>query len=343
MQTDLENIRKKILLWYRKNERKLPWRNVNDPYKIWISEVMLQQTRVSTVIPYYERFIKRFPTIKDLSKASIEDIYQIWQGLGYYKRARHLLETAKICSHSFPTNKKELENLQGIGNYTASAIASIAYGERCAVVDGNVTRVLSRVFCLKAKGAELQRKCEELSLSLMGKSKPGRWNQALMELGSEVCRPKKPLCMICPIREECCALRKRAVLRYPSTKSRKEKEILYHICVCSVWNGKVGVRRVPKNAWGEGLYEFPKTGKTSSESDSDALGRLGCKEGVLLLALSHRITNHRIFLNAYLTSEKLLDVIYVSPKKLTSLPMTSAHRKVAVALLNNLDSMVYKK
>lgn len=298
---------------------------------------MLQQTRVSAVIPYFEKFISRFPTLKELSNASIEDVYRVWQGLGYYKRARNLLETAKLCSTTLPTNKKELEKLPGIGKYTATAIASIAYGERCAVVDGNVMRVLSRVFRLKENGAKLQRKCEELSLSLMGKSEPGRWNQALMELGSTICQPKNPKCEICPIHEECSAFRENAVLRYPPKKNKKEKKILYHVCVCSVWNKKIGVRRIPRNNWWEGLYEFPKTVKTSSESDSDALRRLGCKKGMFLLSLFHTITNHKIILNAYLTSERLPDVSYVTPQGLINLPMPSPYRKVAASLLENLD------
>ncbi|HWP30120.1 MAG TPA: A/G-specific adenine glycosylase [Fimbriimonadales bacterium] len=343
MQEDLKDIRRKILRWYRKNERELPWRKTKDPYRIWISEVMLQQTRVSAVIPYFEKFIERFPTLKELSKASIEDVYRVWQGLGYYKRARNLLETAKTCSTSLPANKKELERLPGIGNYTASAIASIAYGERCAVVDGNVMRVLSRVFCLKVNGVKLQRKCEELSLSLMGKSEPGRWNQALMELGSEVCQPKNPKCEICPIHEECSALRKNVVLRFPPKKNKKEKKILHHVCVCSVWNRKIGVRRIPRDNWWEGLYEFPKTTKTSSESDGDILRKLGCKKGIFLISLPHTITNHKIFLNAYLTFERLPDVSYITPRGLMNLPMPSAYRRVATSLLESLDLSGRKK
>nr|MDQ2644694.1 A/G-specific adenine glycosylase [Myxococcota bacterium] len=198
-----------LLRWYDRTRRELPWRETRDPYAIWVSEVMLQQTQVKTVIPYFERWLARFPGVRELSRAEEAEVLHAWQGLGYYSRARALKRAAELVVErhggQLPSKSSELTALPGIGPYSAGAIASIAYGERVPVVDGNVIRVLTRVFALRGDPAkaplrrELWRRAEEL----VPAARPGDHNQALMELGATVCVPEKPRCGECPLSEHC--------------------------------------------------------------------------------------------------------------------------------------------
>ncbi|HYK58713.1 MAG TPA: A/G-specific adenine glycosylase [Bryobacteraceae bacterium] len=194
-------IRRKLGRWYERNARDLPWRRTSDPYAIWISEIMLQQTRVAAVIPYYERFLARFPTVESLAQASEPEVLTHWSGLGYYSRARNLHKAAReiAAGGSFPRDYAGLRALPGIGDYTAAAIASIVYDLPHAVVDGNVRRVLMRI------GNDAAADAQALADGLLDRKRPGRWNQALMELGALVCVPGDPRCEACPISRECAA------------------------------------------------------------------------------------------------------------------------------------------
>jgi len=196
---DVNAIRRKLVLWYERNRRDLPWRRTKDPFRILVSEVMLQQTRVAAVIPYYERFLKRFPRAEDLARASEQEVLSLWSGLGYYSRARNLQKAARqiIQAGGFPRDHDSVRALAGVGDYTAAAVASIAFGLPHAAVDGNVRRVILRL------AGSAQTDISAAADALLDRGQPGRWNQALMELGATVCLPGEPRCSGCPVSREC--------------------------------------------------------------------------------------------------------------------------------------------
>ncbi|HUL15506.1 MAG TPA: A/G-specific adenine glycosylase [Terriglobales bacterium] len=205
----LREFRKLLLAWYREFQRPLPWRKSHDPYRVWISEIMLQQTRVAAAIPYYERFLERFPDVRALAEAPPEEVLRLWSGLGYYRRARNLQKAAQQIASAhhgtFPRSWEEAGALPGIGDYTAAAILSIAYGKEYAVLDGNVARVLARLGAIRGdlREANRWRALQRTAETLLDTAAPGDWNQAMMELGATVCTPRGPLCKLCPISRFC--------------------------------------------------------------------------------------------------------------------------------------------
>jgi A/G-specific adenine glycosylase len=207
--SDLVTFQKQLLGWFRQFQRDLPWRQTKDPYRIWLSEIMLQQTRVAAVIPYYERFLKRFPDVQALAKAPGEEVLRLWSGLGYYSRARNLRKAAQqiVANHGgrFPTSTGDALALSGIGNYTAAAILSIAFGKKHAVLDGNVARVLARLGAIRGDLRESRRwqALQDRADSYLDAVAPGDWNQAMMELGATLCTPKSPQCLLCPVAQFC--------------------------------------------------------------------------------------------------------------------------------------------
>lgn len=230
---------KKLLKWYQENKRSLPWRQGKDPYPIWISEVMLQQTTVVAVIPYFEKFLQLFPTVKDLAQAPESQVLEAWAGLGYYSRARNLHKAAKeIAAKGFPQTAAELLELPGFGPYTSRAVASIAYDEPVGVLDGNVIRVLSRKYGKKVEWwnhpgrTELQTLSDEFAQS----GSPAAINQALMELGATICTPQKVNCLLCPWSADCVAREKNLVDHLPLKKPRKESEVW-------IWQPEVHIRK----------------------------------------------------------------------------------------------------
>ena len=208
---DLAGLRRRLLAWYRKNKRDLPWRRTQDPYQIWISEIMLQQTRVAAVVPYYARFLALYPDAASLARAREQDLLAAWAGLGYYSRARNLQKAARniVELGEFPREYHTLRALPGIGDYTAAAVASIAFGSPHAVLDGNVARVLSRLAAESGdiKSEIVRKRLRAIADNLLDRKRPGEFNQALMELGATVCLPKAPLCERCPVRHDCEARR----------------------------------------------------------------------------------------------------------------------------------------
>lgn len=253
---------KKIIGWYQKNKRDLPWRRTSDPYKIWLSEIILQQTRVEQGLPYYNEFVKKFKTVDDLAHASEEEVLRIWQGLGYYSRARNLHFTAQYISKNlkgvFPKNYLELLKLKGIGAYTAAAISSISYGEKRAVVDGNVYRVLSRVYEIgtpinSSKGIK---EFASLAQSLITSEKPADYNQGLMEIGARVCLPRNPLCQECPIITNCGAFKHKSYTEYPvKLKKQKSRDRHFNYLVINCKDEKYLTKRKDNDIW-IGLFEF---------------------------------------------------------------------------------------
>ncbi|PCJ95432.1 MAG: A/G-specific adenine glycosylase [Flavobacteriaceae bacterium] len=258
----------KILLWYASNKRDLPWRNTRDPYKIWLSEIMLQQTRVAQGMPYYYAFVKRFPTVEDLAKASEETVLKLWQGLGYYSRARNLHATAKTISleqnGQFPSTYKELIKLKGVGDYTSSAIASFCFDEPEPVLDGNVFRVLSRYYGISIpinspKGGKY---FKELATEIMNVENIRDYNQGIMEFGSLQCAPKKPNCVHCPLNDGCIALKEGKVGQLPVKlkKTKITKRYFNYLVPIVIGNDGQSTtqlkQRVGKGIW-QNLYEFP--------------------------------------------------------------------------------------
>jgi A/G-specific adenine glycosylase len=206
---ELAKFRKQLLEWFRQFQRDLPWRRTKDPYRIWLSEIMLQQTRVAAVIPYYEKFLERFPDVRSLAEAPQDEVLRLWSGLGYYSRARNLQKTAQqiVAKHSgiFPKTAADVLALPGIGAYTAAAILSITFDEKHAVLDGNVARVIARLAAIRGDLRETSRwrLLQQKANALLAPDSPGDWNQAMMELGATVCTPKSPRCLLCPVAKFC--------------------------------------------------------------------------------------------------------------------------------------------
>jgi len=252
-----------IVGWYRQNKRELPWRNTKDPYFIWLSEIILQQTRVEQGTNYYLKFTKNYPTVSDLANAKEIDILNDWQGLGYYSRARNLHFSAQYIQNKlkgeFPLEFSEIIKLKGVGKYTASAISSFAFNEVQAVVDGNVYRLLSRVFDidLAIDSGKGQKYFQELADELIDKSEPATHNQAIMEVGSQVCTPKSPNCDTCPISHMCLALKNNSIEQRPvKTKKIKITNRFFHYLVFIFENKTYIEKRNQKGIW-QNMYQFP--------------------------------------------------------------------------------------
>lgn len=253
-----------LISWYLRNKRELPWRTTQDPYYIWLSEIMLQQTRVAQGLPYYLKFIEAYPTVKDLAQAPESEVLKLWQGLGYYSRARNLHATAKVVSNEmngiFPNNYKDLLKLKGVGDYTASAIASICFDKPEAVVDGNVFRVLSRVFGITKpiNSTDGKKQFKELAQELIDKSQPGTYNQAIMEFGARYCIPQNPDCENCVFKHNCMAHQNKMVAELPvKIKAKPIKKRFFNYLVIMSKNEKTVLQqRLRKGIWHK-LYEFP--------------------------------------------------------------------------------------
>ena len=255
---------KKLLVWYFQNRRSLPWRDKKFPYNVWLSEIILQQTRVSQGLPYYKKFIKTFPDIKSLASADENEILKLWQGLGYYSRARNLLTTAITLVNDFdgkfPKDFHKIKSLKGIGDYTASAIVSICYGQKQAVVDGNVYRVLSRIFgiTISIDSPQAYRVFKTKSTELMNNESPGDFNQAMMEFGAIQCKPKSPDCKNCIFSDVCFAFKKKMINTLPRKKSKIKikKRFFNFIVIIDGEENTILEKRKNKDIW-RNLYQFP--------------------------------------------------------------------------------------
>jgi A/G-specific adenine glycosylase len=303
----------RLLPWYANHRRDLPWRRARDPYHTWVAEVMLQQTQVATVTPYYARFLARFPTVEALAAAPLDEVLKAWEGLGYYARARHLHAAARQVTTEFngqmPDTMKGLLSLPGIGRYTAGAILSTAFGQDVPAIDGNVRRVLSRAFAVAedvTRGAG-QRRLWALAEELLPPGRAGDFNQALMDLGATVCTPRVPLCGQCPLAENCQAHRMGQEERFPVRRQRRAIPH-YEVAAGVVWNGQgrfLIAQRPPDGMLG-GLWEFPGGKRESGESLEDCLRRELSEElgvevvvGAPLTVVQHAYTHFRITLHAF--------------------------------------------
>ena len=329
---------KALLAWYRRHKRDLPWRHTKDPYRIWLSEVMLQQTRVTTVIPYYESFLERFPTFESLAAASEQSLLEAWSGLGYYRCARQMQAAAREIitdrNGRFPQSYEALRELPGFGNYTAAAVSAIAFGGRHAAVDGNVVRVLARIGDVEGNVSEsaVRRelaKAAQLLVESVGPRSAGTWNQAVMELGAIVCTPRSPQCARCPISRWCRARRAGTQLIRPvKNRPRKSERVEISAIVCEKEGRLLMKQRSADAARMPGFWELPEIeGRLLRETD---LADWGMGHAEKLCKFSHGITFRTYEVNVYRailvgTKPKLFH--WVSRKRLSTMPITTVARK----------------
>jgi A/G-specific adenine glycosylase len=343
-----------LLAWFDRHRRDLPWRRTRDPYRIWVSEVMLQQTQVGTVLPYYERWMARFPTLARLARASEDEVLGVWAGLGYYSRARRLLAGARAVAQEragqLPKTAAELRRFPGIGEYTAGAIASIAFGQTEPVVDGNVRRVLCRLFGLRGDPTRgpLARRLGELAGQLVPALRPGDHNQALMELGATVCTPDRPDCARCPLAQGCVAKQRGLAAVLPELPQRPRPTPLHMVAAILERRGRLLVVKLPEGAsrWA-GLWQFPSSEVGKTETAEGAAART-LEELVGLTATAHEhfmrvrqaVTRYRVTLDAYRCRAErgsaralgVAEVAWQAQRELEGLAMPAAHRRLARAL-----------
>lgn len=278
---NIEDFQKKLLQWYQENKRRMPWRDIENPYYTWVSEIMLQQTRVETVIPYFLRFVEKYPTVKDLAKGEEEELLKLWEGLGYYSRVKNMkIAAAQVMEKYqgvFPKDRKELQSLKGIGEYTAGAIASIAFEEKEPAVDGNVLRVISRITGNHGdiKLGKTKKKITDDVLQLLPDQNLGDFNQGLIELGAVLCTSaKKPHCHICPVGEFCIAFEKNLQEVLPVKGKAGEKRLEKKTLLIFTYEDRIFLCKRPEKGLLAGLWEFPNsTGHLKEEALKEALDR----------------------------------------------------------------------
>ncbi len=358
-----EPFRKKLLAWYRKNARHdLPWRKTRDPYRIWVSESMLQQTQVATVIPYYRRFLRRFPSVKRLGRSPLKEVLEIWSGLGYYSRAKNLHAAAQEILGRYdgqiPNQVEDLLTLPGVGRYTAGAVASIAYDRPAPILDGNVTRVLVRYLGIRedpklpAVQSQLWAVAEHLvkekGTGTYLSPSPGEFNQALMELGALVCTPRRPNCPACPVSGNCLARRNGWQDRIPPPRPTPPRKKILYLCGILERDGSLLLARRPLSGLLPGLWEFPGGEKGPAESEPQGLIRLlqerlgirvepGKPRATLKQTLSHRELEIRAFDcrfdDAAVRPRWYLETGWVPRRNLGKMALTAGMRRLAQTLL----------
>jgi len=303
---------RKLLQWFDQNKRDLPWRQEHAPYRIWVSEIMLQQTRVAAVIEHYKNFIARFPTVEGLASARRSSVLNAWSGLGYYRRACMLHDAAKTIVYQragrFPTSAAELQKLPGIGSYTSAAIASIAFGEPIPVVDGNVERVLQRLFGKRLRGSKLW----QAAAHLLNRSRPGDFNQAVMELGAIICLPRQPRCMLCPVSELCVTHGELPCVQKP--KRQRKREICYAL---DCRNGSVFlVQREKSASLMPGMWELPEIPSANGSA-------------IICLRLRHSITVTNYVVNVVLgPAPQQIVGRWITKSRIIGLPLTGLAQKI---------------
>jgi A/G-specific adenine glycosylase len=288
---------------------------------------MLQQTQVATVLDYYRRWMERFPTVKALAEAGEEDALSLWQGLGYYRRCR-LLQTGarQVAAGRMPQTRDELLQVPGIGKYTAAAIASIAFGEAVPLVDGNVERVYARLQADPSVKPTLNKRAWQWAEQALATEHPGEWNQALMELGATVCTPRDPGCEQCPVQAHCSAYQQQAVAEYPKKVAKEKPTRLHHVTVLPLYQGRVGVRVIPKGQWWEGMYEFARS---EVAGESELLEQLGQPWTQSIGRFTHAVTRYRIRMEVFLARcERQPEGFELKTlEELDNLPLPSPQRK----------------
>lgn len=330
-----KKFQKHLLKWYGNSARKLPWRETKDPYKIWVSEIMLQQTQVDTVIDYYKRWIKTFPTVEQLAGAPESTALKHWAGLGYYRRARMLHAGAKRVTEAYqgkvPSEVPELLKIPGIGRYTAGAISSIAFEKRAPIVDGNVMRILTRLLAIKDDigASATQKKLWQIAEDILPDKNIGDFNQAMMELGATVCFPTSPKCGICPVSAECAALAMNKQTDFPVRKERTKLESIRNYALVLRQKGKVLIQKQANHErWG-GLWMFPFW-----EKKKDMQTLTGNETTKKFMSIQHGYTKYKITLDVYeneikeQVSVKENETKWVTPKQLNKYALPAPHKRI---------------
>jgi A/G-specific adenine glycosylase len=351
------SLRQRLLAWYDAHARDLPWRRTKDPYAIWLSEIMLQQTQVATVKPYFERFLKRLPTIEALAQADEHEVLRLWEGLGYYRRARQLHRAARIIAAEhggrFPRDPQLVRRLPGIGRYTAGAVLSFAFDAREPILEANTLRALCRLLAYGGDphGGEGQRLLWATAEILLPRRGAGRLNQALMELGSEVCTPRAPRCMECPVAVLCRANQQGRQQEIPSPKRKPATQAVREAAVVVRHRGRVLLLRWPEGRRWAGLWDlprFPLAGKSPAEIGRELVEHVRALTGVTvapgqhITTLTHGVTRFRITLDCYeakyvSASRKAppLETRWLRPAELGDYPLSSTGRKLANLVREN--------
>jgi len=334
----------RLLNWYRQQGRTLPWRGNTNPYAVWVSEIMLQQTRVETVISYYERWMQLFPNINDLAKASEQDVLNAWEGLGYYSRARNLHKAAKIVvkqhNGQLPRDLKELRKLPGIGRYTVGAIASIAFNMDEPTLDGNLRRVFARLFDMSepADAPAGEKRLWGLAAEHLPKGQAGDYNQALMDLGATICLPKNPRCLLCPLMEMCQARASGTQEERPVLKPRKETPHYVHAAGVIIDDGNVLLAKRPSKGLLGGMWEFPngRVNGNPLEGLEPALEtgyRLKVQRKDALGSVQHAYTHFRVTVHAFrcqlISIPENKNLKWVALTRLEDYPMGKVDRQIA--------------
>ena len=326
-------LRRALLGWFDRNQRPMPWRGTRNPYRIWVSEIMLQQTRVTAVTPYYRRFLKRFPNIGSLARA--RDILRWWAGLGYYSRARNLHRAARqiVTDHGgkFPRTLEAALKLPGVGDYTARAVLSMAYGQRYAVVDGNVARVLIRVFALRKLTIQDRKQLQPCADNLLSSSRPGDFNQAMMELGATVCLPRQPLCHSCPLEKHCLAHARKIETRLPARIEKRKRPVIHLTVLVPRRNGKVMLTR-ETNGYFSGLWHFPYEVRRTGKIRGRALTRFVHQTTMRDLAIEAFPVTGRPGLES---NQKSGAMRWVAPAGALKIGVGAATRKILAAMKNS--------
>lgn len=338
-----------LLAWYDERATPLPWRGSRDLYRVWLSEVMLQQTRITTVKDYYARFLTRFPTLEDLANASLDEVLKVWEGLGYYSRARNLHRLAQVVVHErqgqFPTTPEALQELPGIGRYTAAAIASIAFGARAAVLDGNVIRVLTRVTDVaeEISSPRVEQQLWTLAEALLPEERCGDYNQAVMDLGRMICVPRRPLCEQCPVQAFCAAYTNRTQhLRPVKKKKAPLPTVRAAAAVTRDREGRLLLVQRPAEGLLGGLWMLPGGPCEADESHADCLQRilsatlqLDITVGEEMAAVTQDFTHFRLHLRAYaceLRAGVPANGAWVATENLGAFSMGKAERQLLARL-----------
>ena len=321
----------RLIYWYLQNDRDLPWRKTKNPYFIWLSEIMLQQTRVHQGLSYYITFTKEFPTVFDLAKASESKVLKLWQGLGYYSRARNLHHSAKYIAQDldgkFPSTYEEIKKLKGVGDYTASAISSICFNESQAVVDGNVYRVLSRYFGIKTpiNSSAGIKEFKELAQTLIDPKQPGSYNQAIMDFGALHCKPQNPLCETCPLNDSCIALAKKTIKQLPvkEQKIKIRKRYFNYLVFISDDNKTMLSERKGKGIW-QGLYEFPLIETEKGISKEELSVQISEKENIVLFnenEIVHKLSHQHLYTKFWIVKKDVLHENQISWNSIKKYPV----------------------
>lgn len=345
----MNEIRKRLLSWYDEHARRLPWRGIHDPYRTWVSETMLQQTRVETVLGYYERFLMRFPTVADLAEAPQDDVLKLWEGLGYYSRARNLHKGARQVMAEFggmiPQDVAALRTISGVGPYTAGAIASIAFDQPVPAVDGNVIRVTSRLFGVRENAGipSVKRRIETMAGEMIDPERPGDFNQALMDLGATVCVPGTPACEKCPLRALCDAYAAGDAEELPQLPRKSPPKQLYYD-VCLIFSGGRVLMRQRTETLLHGLWVYPMIEGTHTHSQLlpavKRLTKLSVEQitdaGEARHVFTHQVWNMRLYLMQTEATEAPTGWRFVTIEEMDALAIPSAVRAAAAAVRKRL-------